>query len=852
MALSQAEISVLLKARDEMSATLAKVEGHIHSVKRSGLDMGGALADAAKTAGVAVAALGAASVAGLGAAVKSAADFEQTMSGVKAVSGATGAEMAQLSKLALQLGKDTSFSASEAGKGIEELVKGGVSVADIMGGAARASLNLAAAGEIDLASAAEIAANAMNQFGLKGSDMARVSDLIAGAANASSLSVNDFKLSLGQVGAVANVAGQTFDDVAQAIAVMGAAGIKGSDAGTSLKAMFLNLNPSSNAAYVAMRELGIITRDGSNAFFDATGKAKGMRDVAEVLSKATAGLTEQQKLAKLEVLFGSDAMRAAAIVAKAGAAGFDTMAAAMGKVTAEAVAAEKLNNVKGSMEQLMGSVETLGITVGLKLLPGLKSLVDWANTGVGALIDWVEKVQESGDVAGEVGKLVQAGFNNLLGWVQAQLPGWMATLEQWGREFVAWVGPQIPPLLAEVGRLAGQLLEWAASQVEPLVRQLGEWASAFIDWVLPQIPPLLGHLTTLLGRVLDWLIASAPKLAEKFIGEWVPAAVGWVAEAGLQLVRELPYLLVQLGQWVVTEGAPKLNELGDRMGQAIAQGILDAVKKIGPKLLEAVGSYFNPNNVSEQMRAERARVGDRRLQGLNVGALPDVTSAIAAPPLKERAGLGDFTSQWWVKQLGMDPGVFTLGGAMQQLTAEAAKAQRRQDRHGQELAAIADEASAALSQLAGLRSGANAFRQTDINSSILSILSPFVNTAFEEMNGGMSGSSQALWSARVNAAESLLGNLGLTRGQLAPLVSRQGRSAGFLGFGAEEGMPGRDVVSATDERVLALLAQIRDKLGLPAPVDVRLDVDGLQLSRATNHEAIVRAMSLQAMGGGLY
>lgn len=382
-------------------------------------------------AGAAVAGIAAVG-AGLAASVVAATDFEKTMSGVKAVSGATAEEMAALQQTALDLGAKTAFSASEAGKGLEELVTGGLSVEEAMA-AAESTLNLAAAGGVSVADAATIAANALAQFGLHGTDMAHVSDLIAGAANASALDVGQFKYSLQAAGAVASTVGFSFDDLSQAIAVMGKAGITGSDAGTSLKTMMLNLQPSTNKQKDLFRELGLETNnlqaglDGirkkgiepltedwpglnramieslgfsqdvskwtnkqhdefdqlsqqlgatGSAFFDASGKVKSMAEVAQILQTSLEGQTEAQKLANLETIFGSDAIRAGAVLAKEGAAGFNDMAAAMGKVTAESVGAEKLNNVAGSVEQLKGSLETMGITIGLELLPILKDFVD--------------------------------------------------------------------------------------------------------------------------------------------------------------------------------------------------------------------------------------------------------------------------------------------------------------------------------------------------------------------------------------------------------------------------------------------------------------------------------------------
>lgn len=324
------------------------------------------------TAGVA----GAAIAAGLGVAVNAAANFEQRMSAVKAVSGASAAEMDQLTKKALQLGKDTSFSAGEAASAIEELVKAGISVPDVMNGAADATVALAAAGEVSLPEAASIASNAMNQFGLSAQEMPKIADLIAGAANASAIDVKDFGFSLSQVGAVANLAGASFGDTAAAIALMGNAGIKGSDAGTSLKTMLSNLQPGTKKQTALFKELGLMTEDGANKFFDAKGNLKSFSEVAGILQNSLKGMTSAQKQAALETLFGSDAIRAAAIFSKEGAAGFDEMTASMTKIKAADVAKTRLDNVKGSLEAMKGSLETMGIVIGQIFIPALRKIVD--------------------------------------------------------------------------------------------------------------------------------------------------------------------------------------------------------------------------------------------------------------------------------------------------------------------------------------------------------------------------------------------------------------------------------------------------------------------------------------------
>jgi TP901 family phage tail tape measure protein len=340
--------------------------------------------EAWKKTGTAATVAGAAVVAGFGVAVAAASSFEFQLSAIQAVSGATADEMKLISDAALRIGKDTSFSASEAAQAMEELVKAGISTEDVLNGAADATVALAAAGGVDLPTAATIASNAMNQFNLSAEDMVGITDSIAGAANASAIDVNDLGMSMGQVGAVANLLGLTFDDTALAIAAMGNAGIKGSDAGTSLKTMLMNLQPSTAEAAGLMKELGIITEDGANKFFDAEGKIRSMAEISDVLSTALAGMSESQKAATLTTLFGTDAVRGAAIVANTGAEGFKNLSEQMHEVSAADVAATRMDNLKGSTEALMGSLETLWINIGTQLVPVIRKIVD----SLSAAVDW--------------------------------------------------------------------------------------------------------------------------------------------------------------------------------------------------------------------------------------------------------------------------------------------------------------------------------------------------------------------------------------------------------------------------------------------------------------------------------
>ncbi|WMT30274.1 phage tail tape measure protein [Bacillus aerius] len=321
-------------------------------------------------------AVGGAVVVGIGASAKAAATFEQQMSAVKAVSGATAGEMKTLTDLAIKLGESTSFSATETAQATEELVKAGVTTKDIINGGLAGALDLAAAGNLNLADAAEIASTALNAFKADSLSVSEAADILAGAANASATDVGEMKFGLAQVSAVASGIGMSFKDTATALAVFAQNGIKGSDAGTSLKTMLSRLEPQTKQQREEMMDLGLITADGTNKFFDQAGSLKDLASISGLLQNAFKGLTDQQRQSSLQTLFGSDAVRAGTVFYKEGAKGVEDMAAAMSKVTAAEVSKVKLDNFLGSVEELSGAVETLGIKLGNEFLPHLRKIVD--------------------------------------------------------------------------------------------------------------------------------------------------------------------------------------------------------------------------------------------------------------------------------------------------------------------------------------------------------------------------------------------------------------------------------------------------------------------------------------------
>ena len=286
-------------------------------------------------------------------------DLTNSLNTLSAVSGASGAEMAQVSARARELANDVSLPATSAGSAtaaMVELAKGGFNVKQSMD-AARGTLQLAAAAQIDAAQAATIQSQALQAFGKNATYASTTADILANAANASSAEIVDVASALQQSGTVANQFGVSMQDTASAIAMMANAGIRGSDAGTLLKSALLALTDQGNPAQGAIEKLGLTV-------YDAQGKFVGLQSLFGQLQKASKSMSAEQYQAASATLFGSDAMRIAGIAAQQGAGGFAKMNAAVGRQGAAAdVAAAKTQGLPGAFERAKNAVEDFMLSV---------------------------------------------------------------------------------------------------------------------------------------------------------------------------------------------------------------------------------------------------------------------------------------------------------------------------------------------------------------------------------------------------------------------------------------------------------------------------------------------------------
>ena len=328
---------------------------------------------------------------GLGtAAVKTAANFDTSMSQVQAtmgltkdstskLNGETVNTMDALSKLARTMGKDTKFSASEAADAINILAMAGMDTDDIYS-ALPATLNLAAAGNIGIAQAADYATGIMSGFGMKTQDASKVADVLAVTASSAKGSVSDFGAGLAQAAGQASITGQSFEDTATALGILGNHNISAAEGGNMLQRVLKNLYQPTSTAKEALDQLGV-------SAYDSEGKARPLQEVLTDLRGKLGELSEEDYNTVMGQIFDTASLRGANFLIQDSGEAFDNLRAKIGGASgaAEKMAEVQQDNLQGQLTILKSQLEELAISFGELLMPKIREVV-------GKIQDFVDKL----------------------------------------------------------------------------------------------------------------------------------------------------------------------------------------------------------------------------------------------------------------------------------------------------------------------------------------------------------------------------------------------------------------------------------------------------------------------------
>ena len=303
------------------------------------------------------------------AAVKTASDFDSAMSQVAAVSGATGDELEALRDKAREMGSKTKFSASEAAEAMNYMAMAGWKTSDMLSGI-EGIMNLAAASGEDLATTSDIVTDALTAFGLTASDSAHFADVLAAASSNANTNVSMMGETFKYAAPIAGSLGFSVEDTAEAIGLMANAGIKSTQAGTSLRTIMTNLTGEVKICGASIGEVTIATTNADGS----------MRDLSDILADcrtAFGGLSESEKAAAAETLVGKNAMSGFLALMNAAPADIDKLSSAIAKCdgTSQSMADTMQDNLAGQLTILKSQLEELAISFGELLVPIIRSVV---------------------------------------------------------------------------------------------------------------------------------------------------------------------------------------------------------------------------------------------------------------------------------------------------------------------------------------------------------------------------------------------------------------------------------------------------------------------------------------------
>ncbi|HNP70570.1 MAG TPA: phage tail tape measure protein [Kouleothrix sp.] len=517
------------------------------------------------------------------------ADYETAMAVLQANSGASADQMARVASTAKDLGRDLtlpSTSAGSAAAAMNTLVQAGLNVEDAMAGA-KGALQLAAAGQIADAEAAEYTAAALNQFKLSGDQAVRVADLMAASVGAAGSKVQQTGQAVQQAGASFAAAHIPIEVLITSIDLMAKAGIKGSDAGTSLKTMLTRLQSPTSDAAATMQQLGI-------EIYDSQGAMRPMRDIIGQFSQALSGLSQLNRANAINTIFGSDAQRAANIVLAGGVDAYDKMLAAVTKQGAAA------NQASAQMAGLGGAVKGLGSqleTLGLNALEPLSPLM----TGV---------VQSAADLAGQLSDLA---------------------------------GPAMRGVISGATAMARIFVDVGVPAVSGLSTALLAYAATSIPAAIAAIPGLIAQVVAATTAFLAQAAAVAAALGPfALLGIAVGAMVANYRALQQQISQIAEQITVQRQEYQNTQTVLERYNQAQGYAKQATQGQVDALQKLRDeqqghiqKLAELQAKEINYQGSSRntlalrQQHAEAVRVEQAEIARLG-GAITDQANKLDA------------------------------------------------------------------------------------------------------------------------------------------------------------------------------------------------------------------------------
>ncbi|MGL9869201.1 phage tail tape measure protein [Enterococcus sp. DIV0691] len=546
--MEQFSVEALLKATDSgFVKTFKDAQDAVKTFEKNSNSMTTAVGKVMQGTGAAMTKYITTPLIGVGvAAAKVGGDFEAQMSRVKAISGATGDTFEQMKQQAIDLGAKTAFSAKESAAGMENLASAGFNAQEIMQ-AMPGLLDLAAVSGGDVAMASENAASALRQFGIDASDAGHVADVFARAAADTNAECNDMGYALKYAGTAAHTAGWSFESTAAAIGIMSNAGIKGEQAGTTLRGALTRLMNPTEAMYNKFQELGI-------AINNHDGSMKSLSEIITELREKTKGLGDDQRNSALATIFGTNALSGMLALIDAGPEKLDSLTKSLQNSdgAADEMARTMQDNANSSIEQMMGALESAAIVIQKIIAPAIRTVADAVASVAEAFVNAPEPVQKFvvvlGLIVAAIGPLIFIIGSAIMWFVKlkvaiGELGTTISIFKKIGSAIGFLTGPVGLTIAAVALLVAGFIYLWNTSEdfrnfwiglweeiksavssavewIQNTWKSIGEWFNNLWKSIKEGADNVWTTIQEAPGKAADWIVSKWSETKEFFSNIW--------------------------------------------------------------------------------------------------------------------------------------------------------------------------------------------------------------------------------------------------------------------------------------------------------------------------------------------
>lgn len=561
--------------------------------------------------------------AGIVASVKVGAAFESEMSKVQAISGVTGDELAQLTAKAKEMGAKTKFSASESAQAFEYMAMAGWKTDDMLN-SIDGVMNLAAASGEDLASVSDIVTDAMTAMGLAAdgttnivkdgytkevSNASHFADVLAAASSNSNTNVAMMGETFKYAAPLAGALGYSVEDLAQAIGLMANSGIKGSNAGTTLRSVLTRLAKPPKEAAEAMEQYGISMKN-------SDGTMKSLMEVMENMRDSLQGLPEDEQAAAAAAIGGQEAMSGLLAIVNASESDFNKLANAIDNAdgSAEQMADIMQNNLTGQLTIMRSAAEALGIEIYESIQ---QPLTDIVKAGTQAINDLTEAFKTGGVqgliaagtqmvtefisvIFNRIPEIVATGIEVVDGFLNGLLSAAPKAIQQASQMLSSWTNnvlSKLPAVISAGGQVILSLLNGLVNNAPKIIQQAAQLVIEFAHTVLQNLPQILQAGIELIGKLLAGILRAVPKI--------IAAIPGIVSSIGKKF---LSYDWLSIGKNIIS---------GIASGVANAAGsLVDAAVNAASSAIGAVKNWLGIHSPSRRARDE---IGVQMIAGIGEG-----------------------------------------------------------------------------------------------------------------------------------------------------------------------------------------------------------------------------------------